>query len=353
MNTRIAKTLLQKGGFGLLFALACLSLAACKEWADTFAKDDCQAVDVSKTKVTVPIVRLEDELIQLKSKEEAQAFLAKYPALAKQFFLEDKYPPGILAENLAHLAQDTAIRTIYDQTKQVYPHVSDLQQQFEDAFAHIKHYYPDFKTPKVYTTITGLGIETFVSDSIIVLSLDYFLGEKAKYKPRDPSGQPFPEYLLKRYQKEYIVPACMLYISNKYNKVDMLDNTLLAEMVYYGKAYHFAKKMLPCTPDTLIIGYSGIQLKDAKAHEQVIWSFFIEHKVLYETSHFIKTKYTGERPYTAEIGPKCPGKIGTWLGWLIVDAYAQHNPQITFQQLMEIKDSKKLFLESKYKPNEK
>jgi hypothetical protein len=290
----------------------------------------------------------------LKTQGEAHAFLAKYPALAKDFFVEDHYPKKeILEINLSKLAQDTAIRTIYNQTKASYGDISDLEQQFSEAFSHIKHYYPDFKVPKVYTIITGLAVETYVSDSLIVLSLDYFLGKRAKYKPRDPSGLVFPDYILRRYNREFIVPACLLYISNKYNKVDMLENTLLAEMVYYGKAYQFVKTMAPCTQDSLIIGYTGQQLKDTEEHEGMIWGFFVDQKVLYETSHFIKTKYTGERPYTAEIGPKCPGKIGTWLGWRIIQEYQLNNPKVAFPVLMKTKSAKTIFLDSKYKPKKK
>jgi gliding motility-associated lipoprotein GldB len=360
MPSRYFNITSRKGGLGLLFALT-FALFSCEKTPDGktsiekkitaifSSTPECDDIDVSKTMTKVQVVRLEDEIMKLKSKEEAEKFLRKYPELAKNFFLENHFPQGKVAENLYLLAKDTAITTIYKQTKQQYGDISDLQNQFEDAFAHIKFYYPQFVVPKIYTVITGLGIETYVSDSVIVLSLDFFLGKTAKYKPRDHSGQPFPEYILRRYQKHYIVPTCMLYISNKYNKVDMLENTLLAEMVYFGKAYHFVKKMMPCADDSLIIGYTGEQLEDTKNHESVIWGFFVEHKLLYETSHFIKTKYTGERPYTAEIGPKCPGKIGTWLGWRIVDEYFKHSNG-TFQQMMEMKSAKKLFLESKYKP---
>lgn len=360
---------IQKGGFGLLFALALCFTSCKKESSDKHEgttkpnvidkwlgndKEECDDIDVSASAVQVKITRVENELMSIRTPEQAHAFLIKYPDLAKQFFAVDHYPSKeVLEVNLSKLAQDTAINNIYKQTKEAYGSIADLEAQFSAAFSHIKHYYPKFKVPKVYSIITGLGVETYVSDSLIVLSLDYFLGEKAKYKPRDPSGLLFPEYILKRYRREYIVPTCMLYISNKYNKVDMLENTLLADMIYYGKAYQFVRTMMPCVPDSLIVGYTGQQLKDTEDHEGLIWSFFVDKKLLYETSHFIKNKYTGERPYTAEIGPKCPGKIGTWLGWQIVQDYQKAKPDVTFQALMESKSAKTLFLDSKYKPAKK
>ena len=361
MKKHFSHLSLTKGGFGLLFVFAFL-LSGCDKKEDSFnsnttffnfsSKTDCEDIDVSKTKDTIRITRLEDKIMAFKTQEDAETFLKTYPSITSQFLMADKYPKGTFSKNLFMLSQDTAIKAMYKQVKEKYGSISDLEDQLSDAFAHVKFYYPEFKVPKIYTIITGLGIETFVSDSIIVLSLDYFIGPDAKYKPRDPNGQIFPDYILRRYQRPYIVPACMLYISNKYNKVDMLDNTLLAEMIYFGKAYKFVKTMMPCVNDTLIIGYTGEQMENTRTHESVIWGHLIERKALYETSHFIKTKYTGERPYTAEIGPKCPGKIGTWLGWRVVDKYMTAHPDSSFQTVMKATDSKKLFIESKYKPED-
>ncbi|MDH3710460.1 MAG: gliding motility lipoprotein GldB, partial [Cyclobacteriaceae bacterium] len=77
---------------------------------------------------------------------------------------------------------------------------------------------------------------------------------------------------------------------------------------------------------------------------------FVEKKLLYETSHFTKKKYMDERPTTVEIGNKCPGRIGEWLGWQIVMKYMKENPQISLDQLMESEDVQGIFTQSRYKP---
>ena len=56
---------------------------------------------------------------------------------------------------------------------------------------------------------------------------------------------------------------------------------------------------------------------------------------MYESSHFIKNKYVNERPNVTEIGNECPGRIGQWLGWKIVNAYMKNNPEVTLQELMK------------------
>jgi len=158
-----------------------------------------------------------------------------------------------------------------------------------------------------------------------------------------------PAYILERYQKEYIVPASILLLSNNYIKENFRDNTMLADMVYYGKKYYFAKEMMPCTPDSLLIWYSGQELSDVRDNQHIIWANFVQNQLLYETNHLTKKKFLDERPKVYEIGDKCPGRIGTWLGWEIVNKYMEVN-QVDLQTLMNEPDAQKIFALSHYKP---
>ena len=50
-----------------------------------------------------------------------------------------------------------------------------------------------------------------------------------------------------------------------------------------------------------------------------------------------------------EIDNETPGRIGQWIGWQIVRAYVQNNPDISATQLLKT-DYKTIFEKSKYKP---
>jgi hypothetical protein len=138
-------------------------------------------------------------------------------------------------------------------------------------------------------------------------------------------------------------------ISSKFNRTDLKESSLLAEMIYYGKAYHFTKAILPCTPDTFIIGYSEKEVAASFANEELIWSHFVENELLFETNPFVIRKYTGEAPATDEISPDAPGRIGRWLGWNIVDDYRYKN-DVSLQELMAETNTDKIFRQSGYKP---
>ena len=62
-----------------------------------------------------------------------------------------------------------------------------------------------------------------------------------------------------------------------------------------------------------------------------------------------KKNIWSERPKTLEIGDKCPGRIGEWLGWEIVKKYAE-GQNVPLHTLMENPDAQRIFMQSKYKP---
>lgn len=297
-------------------------------------------------KVTISIERLEEKLFELSSVQEVEFFINSHPLLAKEFLGLEQYPSSsLLAKELYKRIKNPYVDTLYNETTAFYGDFSDLKLEFEDAFSRIKHYYPNFKAPKIKTMVTGFGSsEMYVGKDQIIIGLEYYLGKGAKYRPPG-----IPQYILPRYDKAYIVPAVMLLYANNFLKEDLSDQTMLADMIYYGKKFYFAKQMMPCAPDSLLVWYSGQQLADVEENKDVIWFHLLNNELLYNTNHFEKQKYMDERPNVAEIGEKCPGRIGSWVGWDITRAYMKTNPSISLQDLMANPDAKDILTQSKYK----
>lgn len=332
----------------LIILLICSGLSACK-------KSDCEnAPSISDVEVNVEIERLDQFLMTNKSKDKINQVIKNNPFLAEKYFNIKKYPHDSLFVNpYWNIISNKGLDTLYSQVQETFGDMKDIEAEFEEAFKYIKHYYPDFNPPKIKTIVSGFNApELLVTDSLIVISLDYFIGPKAKYLPQS-DGQLIPAYILKRFQKQYLVPMVVMLISNKYNQVNMLDKTLLAEMIYYGKAYYFTKQMLPCHSDTLITGYTKQETIDIAYYEDVIWASLVQNKALFKADQLLTQKICGESPKTYNIGDKCPGRIGRWVGWRILKSYQQANSNQTLNEIMDEKDAKKLFDASKYRPKGK
>lgn len=309
--------------------------------------DSCREIpDTEGIEVDVKIDRLEQELFNLPSQEAVMGFLQEHQSFARLFLQSEQYPhDSILANSIFKIIKDPHIDTLYQETMAEFANIDQLESEFENAFKNIKSYYPDFNVPKIQTAVTGFASDMYVSDSLIIIGLDYFIGEDATFKPMD-----LPQYILDRYQKEYIVPSIVLILSNHFNNTEVRDKTLLAEMIYYGKAYYFTSRVLPCTADSLLIGYTDEDMAEVNENEDIIWANFLHNQILYETDHEMKKKFIGERPTVHEIGEKCPGRIGTWVGWEIVESFMNTHKKMTLQELMQNPDARAIFQSSKYNP---
>ncbi|MFD3002151.1 gliding motility lipoprotein GldB [Pontibacter toksunensis] len=316
-----------------------------------FGCDDkgCELPDeIAGIPVDVEIERLEKPFFAAASTQDIAAFLKANPQFADKYLQAGNQPPDSpILSSLYELATNPNLDTLARQAVQRFGEMEEEEKQLETAFKVVKHHYPEFNVPQVKTFVTGLGSmgnDLFVSDSLFVFGLDYFIGKTASYRPQ------VYDYILSRYEREKMVPAAMLLLSDRYNQTDPSDRTLLAEMLNIGKAYYFVQTVLPCTADSAIISYSSQQIADVNRNEGRIWAHFIEKSLLYEKSPFVVNKYIGERPNTPEIDGTAPGRIGAWVGWQIVRKYMERNQDVTLQELMAETDYRKIFNESKYKP---
>ncbi|MDZ7934738.1 MAG: gliding motility protein [Emticicia sp.] len=301
-----------------------------------------ETVDTSNIEVKIDVQRFDEAMMQLKTKEQIKGFLLKNTQFVNQFYQTSPEDTALINRLfLIHNNSDT--QAFYEDTKKSFGNLADLRKQLEIAFKHIKYYYPDFKEPQIITTFTALDLELMVSNEMIVIPLETFLGPKAKYRPQ------YPLYLLQRFDKPYIVPSILTILSKKYNNIDLNDHTLLSDMVYYGKSYEFTRAMLPDVADSLVVAYADSNMTKTWNSQDLVWGHFIDNKLLYETNDRIKDKYLGDRPKVFEVGEDCPGRIGQWLGWRIVSRYRTENPSISLIDLMKNSNARDIFEKSKYK----
>jgi len=311
-------------------------------------KTDCGLSKLSQNeKLHLDSENLTKDLIEISNIEQGLKFINNNPFISEYFFNPTRQlKDSAIAELMVDVFTHPSYRdTLYQQVNNTFGNFNTISEQFSDAFSLYKHYYPQVKEPKLKYVLSGLQTDLFISDTLIAVAADYYLGSEARYVPLG-----LPQYMLRRYQKEYIVPMTMLIVTQNENVTDPSNTTLLADMIFYGKSYYMTKQMMPCTPDSLFLGYTAQEVEDINKNEHIIWANFLENDLLYESSHFIKNKFIGERPKTFEISNNCPGRIGLWVGWQIVKSYMENNPEVTLQELMSTVDVNLIFSKAKYKP---
>jgi hypothetical protein len=321
----------------LLFCIVSICFFSCNA-------DKRQDMDKSNKTIELVSENLDQELLSCKSIEDVQAFLNKHPHLIQVYFAEAQLDPKQLAAHLFNIIQNPDFRAFSTELNEIIgDRKATILNPLSEAFKQIKYHYPAFQIPKIQFISTGFtGTDLYISDSLIIIGLDYFGGPKAMYRPD------VFDYQLRRYQKEYIVPSIVFFESNRFNKMDPSDHSLLADMVGYGKGYAFVKQIMPTAADSLVLGLSADNLSRTYASQRDIWAYFVSGKLLYENVELRKKKFIEERPFTTEIGPKVPGAIGRWLGWRIVNRFRAENPKLTLPELMETDNAARILQDSGY-----
>ncbi|RTQ53484.1 gliding motility lipoprotein GldB [Hymenobacter gummosus] len=301
--------------------------------------------EIAAVKAPVQLDRLEKSFFQIKTPADAQRFMDAEPVFARYYLQRPRYPAPELQNMLVSLATNPKLRQFGQQADSTFGSTEQRQGELQRFFQHVRYYFPDFRVPQTKTYVSGLmGQDLFANDSLLVINIDYFVGPRAMYQPDAPN------YLLRRYRPEYIMPRVAEVVSSKYNRKQLINTTMLGEMIQNGKALYFAEKTLPCTADTLLMGFSAKDMENVHYNEAKIWGHFLQKNLLYSTQPFQIQKYVGERPNVPEIDKTCPGRVGSWVGWQIVRKYMADNPQVTLAQLMANKDAQRILNDSHYRP---
>ncbi len=298
--------------------------------------------------------RVEREMASAKSEAEMGSLLSKHPEISIGYFSASPDKMPYLAQDLFRLYANPALRKFYDQSQEAAFFGGDaLEKELKEAFTKIQTEFPGIKTPKIRTVFSGFGgvgggeftaQNLVVSDSLIIIGLDFFMGSQGLYKAPNVY-----EYQMRRLEPKALVAQVILQYSAFLIKQTENDASLLSDMIWYGKGYVFTKTILPSTPDSLIFGYTQQEIAETNAFQKEVWEHFIDRKLLFSTDKTVKGKYLDDRPKTTEIGPACPGGIGRWLGWRIVDSYWKQKPKISLAKILTDPEANRLFLDSGYR----
>ena len=299
--------------------------------------------DVELPEVKIVVNRLEKELFNSKNISDVEMFLQNHGEMATRIFHLNEYPnEKILAERIFGLVKNEFIDTLYREANEAFDQLS-FEKKMNASLSLLKYYFPEMAVPKIQTIVSGLYNDLAISNDYIIIGLDFFIGEEASYRPKE-----VPRYILRRYEPKYMIPTILkFFIADYCSSGD--EETLLSEMVDYGKIYYLLGSIMPCTPEDLILGFTSKEIRDVYAYQELIWSRIIEKEWLYVTDEFTKKKILGERPKTIELGNECPGRVGAWIGWQIVKHYVDET-EITMQELMNNRNHHEIFVKSKYKP---
>ena len=230
----------------------------------------------------------------------------------------------------------------------VYPDLTGVAKELDGAFRHLQFHYPGAKVPRFYSYISGGDYDYPVqfADSVMIIGIDNFLG--GGFRPYASDG--LPAYRTAEMTRAHIVPGCMEVLFRIMYPDQVPSNNLLGRMVEEGKRMLFIEAMVPGTDPGVIFGYADKQCDWIVKNEQHVWAAIIENRMLYTTDGKLIRTFMSNGPFTAEFSKEAPSRLGEWIGWKIVRAYYNSQPNVTLDQVMKEPDPQKILSLSGYKP---
>ena len=301
----------------------------------------CQNENSKKDKIEALPISLKFDRFDLKFYDQSPEVI---PQLKKEYpFL---FPKQFSDSVWIDRQNDSLQLLLQDAVAKVFSEIQPLEKKVSSLFKLIKYYFPRTKIPQIITLTNNVDyqIKTVYSDSLLLLSLDTFLGED------HPLYEGIPNYIRKELDQKYI-PSQIVEKFSSYIMPPPENRTFLAQMLYEGKKMYLQDLLLPDQEDAIKMAYTEEELEWVKENEVYIWQYFIEKQVLYQTDPEWVERFLEPAPFSKfylQLDNESPGRIGRWIGWQIVRKYREQH-ETTIEDLIKL-PAQQLFNQSKYKP---
>ena len=137
--------------------------------------------------------------------------------------------------------QDSTLQALLRDVERQYDNIDDINQQLTMAFGQLGKMIPGMEPPKVYTQIGSLDQSIVVTDSMLAISLDKYLG--ADYPAYLRYG--YTESQRKMMSREYIVPDCLgFYLLSLFPFKDSADTLNEQRHWHMMKIQHLVNKAM-------------------------------------------------------------------------------------------------------------
>ncbi|CAA6798992.1 MAG: Unknown protein [uncultured Aureispira sp.] len=211
-------------------------------------------------------------------------------------------------------------RYTYDTVQQVFGTMPLIQTQLNQLATYYQYYFP--KNPafnKAFTYLSEYHGDRLavIDEGFIGLPLDMALGQG--YPPY--TFLKIPVYDQRTCTKEHLVPKAADAIAQ--NLVAAVTkpkgNHLIDLMLYNGKIMYLTDVLLPTVEDSLLFGFSSLQMQYCKAGEYKLYEHIVGEELMYSSETKKINKYISKGPFKPQFD--LPGNSGSWLGYRMICSY--------------------------------
>lgn len=330
----------------ILLLLIGLLFASCRMSTGETVKDPIEEEGIS----VVRYDKLLDEYVRFNSFSALQKMNIEYRRPTK-LLIEDVLAIGQVNDDnilrkLRTYYSDTTLLRLMDDVQARYPDLQEVEKDLTKGFRELRKEVPGLLVPTVYSQISALNESVIVTDSLLGISLDKYMGEDYPLYKRF-----YYAYQRRTMRPDRIVPDCFIFfLMSEYPFPMEYGRTLLDVMLHYGKINYVVKQILDYSSSEETLGYSQEEKQWCHDHRKDVWEFIARNNHLAATDPMVVRQYTKPAPSKIFFGEDAPSLVGTWLGTQIIESYMKRHKGVGLQQLLEMTDYKEMFAQAKFKP---
>ena len=324
----------------------CLVLVSCS--------GDKLDVDVSDIELDLTFDRFEKSMFKGESPEDMDDInkeLIERGGELYEFYVYDMLRSGSVYDDsigsyLWYFVSDSMMKVVNADMETEFSDFNKIEEQLVDLFKHQRYHLPNAPVPNKIVTYNGAYSYGVIStDSVIGIGLEMYLGPENRIIKEIR----FPLYVKEKMQRDYLAVdvAHSWLVTNVIG--DSRGETFLSSMIYFGKLRYAMKALMPESPDHLMIRYTQEEYDYALASEYGVWQYLMDMNWIYSIDMKVKLRFFEEAPTTVGID-ESPGRLGQFMGWQMVNAYMEANPEVTLEELLNEENETKILKE--YKPEE-
>lgn len=330
----------------ILLVLLSLLFASCRVGKAEPVADPMEEEGIS----VVRYDKLLDEYVRFNSFSALQKMNLEY-SLPTKLLIEDVLAIGQVSDDhifqrLKTFYSDTTLIRLIEDVETRYPELGSVEKELTKGFGKLQKEVPDIMIPMIYTQISAFNESIVLSDSVLGISLDKYMGEDYPLYKRFYYG-----YQRRTMRPDRIVPDCLVYyLMSQYPFPMDYSRTLLDVMMHFGKINYVVQHLLDYSSSEEALGYSDVEREWCKENQQQMWRYILEKDHLHATDPMVVRQYTRPAPFTNTLGENAPSMVGTWIGTKIITSYMKHHKKTTLRQLLEMNDYERMFTESRFNP---
>jgi len=327
-----------------LITILFIGLYACNK-NSRFSVDTTNAKQIKIKRFDIDFLNLDTAKLDI----EISNLIKKYPAFTNIYIADimGVNPNDSLKtkEFVYKFLTDKTFSSVNKKSLQTFKDVSSIEKTISESYCRINYFYPNIKLPEIYFFVSGFNRSIIIEYNIIDIGTDLYLGsDYEKYKEFTY------DYLIANMQYSSIAPDIISSILFSNFTADLTQNRLIDNMLYRGKIMYMLSVIMPDEMPNTLMGYTKMQWEWSRKFEKEIWNAIVDQKHLFSSDIMLIRKYMNDAPFTNPISQESPGRLGTWIGWQIIDSYIQNNKNLTIQELIKENDYSKILEKSNYKP---